>query len=522
MASLTGNLGLRKPAPNDPVNVQTDLSDNFDLIDKSLRNVVNVMWYGAVGDDETDDLAAITSAIAACPEGGTVFFPPGIYRVSGPVVLHRNRTYMGTHRPRWFYRAGAPCTIKPTDSFSGEEIIHIPDKEIIGSPSDNDGGRIFNLSVNGNSQGSTVRGIRFHGLVRDWHVKDVDVSQTSGNGFVCDGYQRADLVTYYPRGMFWESPTCYSAGNSGGAGNGFFFSNLTDSTIQDALAVSCESIGFLIDNPGEFKLVASRAVFNKSDGLRVTGTVTVGGFQVVNFSTDRNGNHGIRITALGTQPIQLLGILNRRDGATVAEAAGVAILGTDASNKTVPVEIVGLSQTVGVDDGGGGTASPAYGLKMNYCQSVIVMGQAWGMTNAVLDQGGVTNLNIVALYRRKDTPGTVDTLRISSQPTLATLASNGTSPPAPVLAADADDIRGSLTFGSGSGSPAAGSQVSVTFARPYAKAPVVVVVPTNGPAASRAPYASSITTTGFNVALNSAAAASQPNTTYGVGYTVTP
>lgn len=51
--------------------------------------VFNVRAYGAVGDGATDDLTAINSAItAACTaNGGHVFFPAGVYAVTGAIII---------------------------------------------------------------------------------------------------------------------------------------------------------------------------------------------------------------------------------------------------------------------------------------------------------------------------------------------------------------------------------------------------------------------------------------------------
>jgi hypothetical protein len=49
---------------------------------------VNVKYYGATGDGETDDTAAIAVAIAAIPAtGGVLYFPPGTYLTSGDFTL---------------------------------------------------------------------------------------------------------------------------------------------------------------------------------------------------------------------------------------------------------------------------------------------------------------------------------------------------------------------------------------------------------------------------------------------------
>src|SRR5438876_2530332 len=58
--------------------------------------VINVKAYGAVGDDATDDTAAIQTALNAVPistaGGTTVFFPIGSYKITAPLLVHS-----GTH-----------------------------------------------------------------------------------------------------------------------------------------------------------------------------------------------------------------------------------------------------------------------------------------------------------------------------------------------------------------------------------------------------------------------------------------
>lgn len=373
----------------------------------ATRRVHDVKDYGAVGDDSTDDITAIRAAIAASAEGDIIDFPSGIYRISEPLVLTRNRTYRGSHSPRWSYRGGVACAIKPHSTFTGDQIIHVPDKEITSLSDDNDGGRILNLAIDGNSFGSTLIGIEFEGLVRDWHLRDVDVSQTSGNGIVTSAYTRADESVVYPRGFTLENVSGYSAGNSGGAGNGFVLNSLTDSTLINCLAVGSESIGFLIDSPGETKYIGCRAVFCNSDGFRITGNVSVGGSQFIGCSTDRNQKYGVLITATGTQPIQFTGLLQRRDGANTATSpSGLGIIGS-AGNTVCPVSIVGLDQTIGFDDGGGGSESPIYGVTVTYAQRIFISGTIWGKTAAVSNGGNVDSFEYYQAYLRVGTAGTV-------------------------------------------------------------------------------------------------------------------
>jgi hypothetical protein len=108
-------------------------------------------------------------------------------------------------------------------------------------------------------------------------------------------------------------------------------------------------------------------------------------------------------------------------------------------------------------------------------------------------------------------------------PAAAAGANNGTSPPAPVVAGNSCDERGSLTFGSGS-TPAAGAQVVVSFVRPQDpnRLPVVQITETTTALAAINPAVTSVTSAGFTVSTNSAPTASQAATVYGVAWALIP
>lgn len=61
-----------------------------------LAQLRSVCDFGAVGNGIADDTAAINAAIAAMPAtGGRLYFPAGIYRISGTVTLSRSGVYYG-------------------------------------------------------------------------------------------------------------------------------------------------------------------------------------------------------------------------------------------------------------------------------------------------------------------------------------------------------------------------------------------------------------------------------------------
>jgi hypothetical protein len=67
-------------------------------VNSKLNDSVSVKDFGAVGDGWHDDTAAIQASIAALPKGGSVFVPPGAYRISDALVLPSNIYLFGAGR----------------------------------------------------------------------------------------------------------------------------------------------------------------------------------------------------------------------------------------------------------------------------------------------------------------------------------------------------------------------------------------------------------------------------------------
>lgn len=110
----------------------------------------------------------------------------------------------------------------------------------------------------------------------------------------------------------------------------------------------------------------------------------------------------------------------------------------------------------------------------------------------------------------------------NTAPAAAAGSNAGTSPPAPVVTAGATDVRGNMTFGTGT-TPAAGNMCAVTFAVAFSAAPsAIVVTAANAATAALQLDVLSITTTGFTVGCNTAPATSQANTVYAFDYIVSP
>jgi len=76
---------------------------------------VNVVDYGANGNDDSDDYTAITLAIAAVTDGGTLYFPPGVYHVSSQINIVKPIKILG------------PATIKATADIAETAMLVVGD-----------------------------------------------------------------------------------------------------------------------------------------------------------------------------------------------------------------------------------------------------------------------------------------------------------------------------------------------------------------------------------------------------------
>ncbi|CAG7656451.1 glycosyl hydrolase family 28-related protein [Paenibacillus allorhizosphaerae] len=69
---------------------------------RAYEGEISVRWFGAKGDGQTDDTAAIQAAIRACAErGGTVYFPAGRYICTATLVVPSGVVLRGAGLDEW-------------------------------------------------------------------------------------------------------------------------------------------------------------------------------------------------------------------------------------------------------------------------------------------------------------------------------------------------------------------------------------------------------------------------------------
>ncbi|GLW69080.1 hypothetical protein Kpho02_13790 [Kitasatospora phosalacinea] len=346
--------------------------------------------YGARGDGTSDDTAAVQAAIDAGGQGSTVYFPPGTYLLSRPLVLAKGVTLRGDWAPHFAPRTGMTAShLFPGPGFTGSALITVnrpPDARPGYEGSALGGGpRLSGLALNGqqrsNAAGGPIDGVLLAADARDVAMEHVTAWHFTGNG-----------VTSLGAGglQFHQVVSSTNGGHGFAAPNG-----LLDADLHECYAQGNDGSGFLLASPNAVVLTGCRSEWNREHGYLVTGTCA--SLVLAGCFTDRSGRDGYHLlTAAGSHPVQLLGCLAKRDGRLDgAGSAGFSVAGTPAA-PGVPLApgggalLTGCSVYTGVDDDGAGTRSPAYGVSASLLASyhlvTVTGGQFMGTVRPFRDQ----------------------------------------------------------------------------------------------------------------------------------------
>ncbi|MEU2901358.1 glycosyl hydrolase family 28-related protein [Streptomyces globisporus] len=334
----------------------------------SVRDWLNVLDFGAVGDNATDDTAAIQAALAACPMGGIVYLPAGAYRTSGPLTIPPAVTLMGTHTNLMTVvgLVDPPCYIRPLVGFAGAAVIQLLDEIVGGYNTISAEHRILNVMIDGTDlEDPGIDGIQAAGNIQNVGLRDVTIRRVTGAG----------INTQANGGFFPYSWRLHRVMVDNVGWHGFAVQVMTDITMIDCQAIGCGANGFDINNAANSQMIGCRAEWNVSNGIHITGDWATGtgsgGMLIGGCSTDRNGANGVLVDAVGNPPIQIENLHTRRDGRNDG-AGGGGYAGLAVDGATVPV-IVGLVTCYpGTDDNGTQESSPQYGARFTDCAYVSV------------------------------------------------------------------------------------------------------------------------------------------------------
>lgn len=362
---------------------------------KARAGSFDVTHFGAVGDGVTDDTAAIQAAVdAAAAVFGEVYFPPGAYLITEPIVLPRGVRLRGTQMGLW--KIGddeQTCYLLVDASFSGSAAILINDKTLAGESLDTSMIQIEGLGIDGDTVGS-VHGIHARGHVRNVRLREVDIRRPGGNGIKVEDVSGRRAQEWYFDHVFVH----------GCGASGIITDDLVDGSFNQTHVSDCAGHGFHLKSLSNYRLVGCSSEHNTAGcGYAFdNGTnYAPGNVEMVGCSTDRNDDHGLWWACQSSQnnkALMISGCRFRRDGRNGNSGgggfAGIFVEGASGT-PALPVLISGVSMNVGVDDDGSGTDSPQYGLKATYALHVQVTGgQLWGNTAGWNDAGNNSTIHI--------------------------------------------------------------------------------------------------------------------------------
>jgi hypothetical protein len=332
--------------------------------------------YNAPVNTTDDSQPAIQAAVDAAGQGGTVYFPPGQYRLATPVTLSLGVTLRSDWAPHFPVRTNmVGAYLRPGyGNFTGSALIVIDPAPVEGSYTDSakgGGPRLYGLSLWGDNNtpdatGGAIDGVYVAPGVKDLGMDKVTVWEFSGNGVNAQNaaafqFNQVATVDNDGHGFVW--------GDSQASGGG-----MVDADLIQCYAQGNAGNGYDILNPNAVTMVDCRSEWNAGHGYNITGINY--SMVMVGCNTDRNGSDGFHLaTASGGRFIQLIGCLAKRDGkATTTASSGFSITGASAEG----VVLTGCSTSTGRDDDNGGSFSPAYGITASTLNTASVISVVGG------------------------------------------------------------------------------------------------------------------------------------------------
>jgi len=303
--------------------------------------------YGAVGDGNHDDTAAVQAALtdAGNAGGGVVFLPTGIYATTAPLVAPSGVTIQGSIGGTLEKTYYGSSVIKPLPTWA-QGSAPAKGALVIGPASGGYEIAVRRVHMDLAYQTASADGISNGGSTNSVLLEDVIVTQAT-NGVSVGG------------GNTWRSHRV----NCVDCENGF------NGYGSDSEWVNCESIGawgsgWTGTNGINTRLIGCRSEWSANYGywIQADNTAT-GGMEMIGCSTDRSGKHGIYVQGSGYWPLLISNFQGRRDGAT-STTAGYAALAV-AAGCTNPVIVNGMTVFPGYDDTGQGNETPEYGINVN-------------------------------------------------------------------------------------------------------------------------------------------------------------
>lgn len=361
--------------------------------------VINVKWFGAKGDDSTNDTAAILAALTMAKRtGGEVVFPPGVYRHTGVSISDMRFVKIRGLAPASFATAGLfgvrlVCTSATANHFAFTNAHQVRVEDInfatLASVTPTAGTVISFVSTNGASASCGIRNVRiennFNGILIDGCsntvVENVQVRQSVGTYSVRLAAESKRLDKVFLVNVLTDSEVTDGSTTT----DGFQILNDTHTThIIDCAALkakvgynltgsdeppefvyfirseaeNCNSHGFLIDQARHPRFLQTYATDNEGSGMVFASTFDSTARLI---DCDARANKGFGILLNGSGGVEIIGArIGGNSAGNPGNAHGIAV-GAGVSNWA----IIGGRIGGNVDLQGPSGAGQGFGILVN-------------------------------------------------------------------------------------------------------------------------------------------------------------
>jgi Pectate lyase superfamily protein len=351
----------------DPWGVALNIQALANLDGRIVRQAIDVVDFGAVGDGVTDDTVAIQAALSSAIPGQTVNLGPNSYVISSDLIVPPGVRLTGPYGQRTELGSGTDVASKAKlvmkSGFTGNAAISVIDKQLGSYANDNASVQIANLNIDGSAATGAFDGIQVNGKCDGLLIENVSIYKAPNCGVRLLQFQRVDTNFYKTINFVMTRVVVHNS-----TSDAFSFNGNTDAVVRDCYTLGSGGEGFILTTSCANMVLANcRSEWSTLNGYHITGSWNTGtgsgGVLFDGCSTDRNNRNGFLVDATGNSPIQISSPMCRRDGRNGGSGGGsYAALAVAAA--TVPVIINNPSVYPGVDDNGSGTNSPQYGINV--------------------------------------------------------------------------------------------------------------------------------------------------------------
>lgn len=456
---------------------------------------INVKDHGARGDDATDDTAAIAAALSAIPAtGGVLYFPAGTYVTTGGFTITKPTIIRGDGGFLDYLLVSTCSRITCTSSTAVLFTVHSRYAKFEDIALINTSGTTptagAGIKVEPSGFSDVGQKVDYNSITVSGFYANIDSQM--GWGWVFSDSLISDPVQYgisiknvnNPDGGNWciDNCTFLAMNHSADAG----------------IHVTGSGGGRISNCKWTWGLTPAHK-FDKSFSLIPDASVVTSDILIDNCSFEDVGNYHIYINLATNNAIwqNIIIVGNQFYTATTS------VIYIDGG--TPPAD--GHRYVISDCTISGVTAADTAQIDLHNCKDVII-------DNIVTD-------NIYATVSQTSCANILNKSHsIFAPPSVAAGANNGTSPPAPTLSSDSNDVKGQVNIGSGT-TPAAGAQAVVSWGNHWGAAPKVFLTPLNAATVNLGLYVSSVTASGgFTISSVNAPAASQAATVYQAHYFV--